>query len=137
MTAPPYECPTTTIGPCCASSTRYVVPPARIRPCAMHEDDRRFGLRREVCRRSENGERDESIPHHESSWSWFTLSRSLPIHPFPDVAGAVPQLPHMLGVDPPADPEHDRDLESHRWERANVAPASGDGATATYDCEQC
>src|SRR3989475_9380324 len=43
----------------------------------------------------------------------------------------------MLGVDPPADPEHDRDLESHRWERANVAPASGDGPTATYDCEKC
>ena len=136
------------------------------------------GLRREVRRhpRCEDGERDESIPHHESSWSWFTLSRSLPIHPFPDVARAVaqlhpicfaadqesddrnvdqphfveikddgrpvsrhaaPQLAHMLGVDPSADPEHDRDLESHRWEWANVAPASGDGSTATYDCEQC
>src|SRR2546422_5071356 len=31
------------------------------------------GLRREVRRhpRCEDGERDESIPHHESSWSWI------------------------------------------------------------------
>src|SRR5438445_11825845 len=43
----------------------------------------------------------------------------------------------MLGVDAPADPEHDRDLESHHWERANLAPASGDGPRATYDCELC
>ncbi len=28
---------------------------------------------------------------------------------------ASPQLAQMLGVDPPADPEYDRDLESHRW----------------------
>jgi len=36
---------------------------------------------------------------------------------------AAPQLAHMLGVDPPADPEHDRDLESHRRKWASVAPA--------------
>jgi len=51
--------------------TRHVVPATGIRPCAVpYEDDRRFGsrgvttcgLRRDVGRRGENRESDESIP---------------------------------------------------------------------------
>ena len=104
------------------------------------------------------------------------FSRSLAVHPFPDVARAIPQLhpfrlaahqesddrgidqPHfvevqydvwpvshqagpqlaqVLGVDSPADPEHDRDLESHRAEWANVTPRRCRAQTAIYVFEKC